>query len=240
MEHFWWWIRFYALRLGILAAVIGLSWFAVKSAIKPVGLVDNSQNPESSKILIDPYSSAYKTLSPEQKSFMQSAGVGKSAVTYEVYTPMTNIQRQLNRLQQSLSWPISKINLFLAYLYSKRDTAAGALKLFITFSFLTLAGLRIFKRWHQMRIVSSLLIELSKAMIVPLSIAALIAAFGFRVNIWQTADFAFFWVPVGMLLIGSLGLWSVDDNYPIWKAMYAELMFPIASGVGILVKNMFF
>ena len=65
-----------------------------------------------------------------------------------------------------------------------------------------------------------------------ISAVALLWAFGSKLNLWQETEYVLFWFPVGLSLIGAVGLRLHDFNFPIWKTLFKSLLSPALSGLG--------
>ncbi|MFH1368106.1 MAG: hypothetical protein ABII64_03165 [Elusimicrobiota bacterium] len=242
LRYLWWWIRFYIVRIFLFLVIVAVAWIALKSGSAPQKQsgIEESPKIETPVTELDAYELAVKKLSQEQKDVLHEAGIGKGSLTVEIYSPAAQLNKEINKHRESVATFMDRLKGAGNYIISKKSLAKRLVIILFQISAVLLVVFRAVKLWEPLRILSSLLIETSKILLVAVSVIALIAAFGFKTNIWAMANFAPFWIPVGMLGMGMLGTWWVDDNFPIWKAFYKEMMFPLVSGVGIILKNLFF
>lgn len=243
MEFLWWWVRFYAGRVTLILCILIFAFFSIKGRFYRPKFSAAPQSREAGlnavKSEIDAYEVAKDKLSEAQKETLREAGFGKGSFVVEVYSPATAINKEIEKTRDSVNTAQANASSFKDALLSKRGMAKSALVLFFQLSAALMLIFRLAKLWNQLRVFSTLLMELSKAALITISVFALIGAFGFNYNLWSAGNYTLLWVPAGLLCVGALGTTWLDKNSMIWRAIAKDMLFPLISGGVILLKNLF-
>jgi len=185
-----------------------------------------------------------QNMSPEQKEEMKEIGLEKGSLTIQVISPAAGINARINKSLDPVRKTAANVHTsylnFLNYFIERWNGLLENLKIFFALVLIIMVGMRVFKFFEPLRILSLFLIKISKVVLVIISVVALIMTCGFNLNLWSDFNFVLFWIPVGFLLAGAVGSWTIDDNFPIWKTLYTTMAFPLASGLGIVIKSLLF
>jgi hypothetical protein len=234
-----WWTKYVLKRILVFGALVAAGWYTLNYSKTPFHAVSDKSGQNVEKKVIDVYEVASRNLTAEQKQQLEEIGLGKGAMTVEVITPKSKLDKALNQGRQVVVEAETKYEKALGWLSAHMAAFSSFLKVAFTILILAMLSLRSLKLWEPLRISSLLLLKASNIFLVLSSVAALVMTFGFNVNVWKDTDLVIFWLPAGLLAAGALGTWSVDENFPIWKTIYTGMSFPIVSGVGIIIKNIF-
>lgn len=237
MSAMTWWAKFIFKRLVVLGFFIFAAWYSISGNKSAPALPEPAF--QLQKTNIDLYEQTTKNLTAEEKNTLNEIGLGKGAVTVEVVNPAANLTSAFQPVRQTAADAQNSYRKLLLYFTGHKGMFVGAVKPAFVALVALILGLRALKFWEPLRIISLLLLKASNLAIVLASVAALVMTFGFNVNIWRDSAFIVFWLPVGLLCAGAAGSWLVDDNFPVWRTLYVSMAFPLISGLGIMIKNLF-
>lgn len=198
--------------------------------------------PEKSQV--DLVAGAMRNMSPEQQAEMKEIGLDKGSLTVEVISPAAGVNARINKSLIPVRRTAGQVHAgylnFLNYFAEHWDGLLEHFKTLFALVLVCMAAMRFLKLFEPLRIFSLFLLKISNFLLILISTIALIMTCGFNANLWKDFNFVLFWIPVGLLTAGAVGSWTVDDNFPLWKTLYTTMAFPLASGVGIIIKGLLF
>lgn len=248
MNDILWWAKFILKRLVILGIMVAAAWYTIqgrKPQPPPAEQVQQQeQTPPPEQQTVDLVANAMQKMSPEQQAEMKEIGLDKGSLSVEVISPAAGINASINKKSAAIRNTAVQVHAgylnFLNYFVERWNDLLELLKTLFAIVLLGMLCMRVFKLFEPLRIFSLFLLKLSNALLIIVSTVALIMTCGFNANLWRDFNFVIFWIPIGLLLAGAVGSWTIDDNFPMWKALSTAMAFPLASGLGIIIKGLLF
>ncbi|MCB4792866.1 MAG: hypothetical protein LHV68_13435 [Elusimicrobia bacterium] len=164
-------------------------------------------------------------------SDLAELGMEKNAISYDIVSPMIAMQDKMKKTEESAKALPSKWNNFKKNLKIQfNNFNRNSFSIFAVLCALVIM-LRLLKIWNLLKFVSDSLFGLSRLLLFLISISSFFVAYYYHANIWDQP--VFFLFPTGVLCLSAFGLWTLDNNFPIWKRLYGSFILPIISGIGV-------
>jgi len=226
------------MRLFVLIILCGGAWFALHGGNGLRRDAARQTATPTPKVEIDVAAQMLNNYSPEERRQLEEIGITKGSITTEVLQPIPSLS--LPHAQHGEEFTTvagAYINKMKLYVAASMHAVEHGSRIFLFATLVIFVLLHLFGYWQMFRSLADVLFICSNVFLVFISVLAPALAFGYGVNPWLYGHYVLFWLPAGTLGISAFAFRLLDANTPVWRKLYGGLIFPLFSGVVILLKG---